>query len=181
MGAGSKLRKKIEEMRTYTELMLQLPEIKKRGKVGVFVRIYNCEDANLVIGQSFGSFGDRGCFQESNSSHEKARWLYLHPQAISTTESNGTMGAGGIRGRNYIIGVSGFDVPNYNSALAIVLLTCFEHEPHNGSVRVMREYAKRAHCETELDWLLEHIQTLPVKKKFLTSIADFFSKHFSRR
>ncbi|RJQ29027.1 hypothetical protein C4565_02760 [Candidatus Parcubacteria bacterium] len=174
MGTNLPLQEKIEEMRTYAELVLQIPQIKNKKTTGVYVRVYNRETTNLVIGETFGTFA-HGYLKESNSSHQKARWLYLHPHAISTTESNGEVDAGGIKGKNHIIGVSGFDVFNYNSALAILLLACFEHEPSNGSWHVMQEYAKRAQCETELNWLLEHMQALPIPSRFATVVTKFFS------
>jgi len=169
--ANNELREKIDEMRLYTELVLQLPQVKENGKAGVFVRIYTRESGDLLIGESFGSFGDQGFSDQSNSSHEKARWLYLNQKAVSTTESNGKVGAGGIRGKNHIIAVSELKSPNYNSALAILLLSCFEHEPNNGSWHLLQEYAKRAGCETELQEILEQIQTLPTQSRF----KKFFS------
>lgn len=176
MGVNSSLREKIEMMRAYITLILQMPQIKSMGKAGVFVRIYNRETADLIIGETFGMFNG-GRMEASDSTHQKARWLYLNPHSVSTTESNGVVEAGGIKGRKHIIGVSGLSHPAYNSALAILLLTCFELEPRNGTMHLMRDYAKRATCETELNEMLDfHIPQKGRFQKLLSVFTRIFTK-----
>ena|GEM_PF-3587901 len=158
MGQKKKFRQISERIKDLVTCTLEMEHVKDLKKIGVFIHVFDKKTGYLLIGKCFGLLNLDMSDEYSSISQKKAVWLYLHPWATSSLESNGEVPPGAISGRKYVVSVSAGLEPGDESALAILVLAELERKRKDFYRRNI--YIAKAQCKNELFDILDFLETV---------------------
>jgi hypothetical protein len=158
MGQKKKFKQISERIKDLITRTLEMEHVKDLKKIGVFIHVFDKKTGNLLIGKTFGLLTLDMCDEYSGISQKKAVWLYLHPWATSSLESNGEVPPGAISGRRHVVSVSAGLESGDESALAVLVLSELERKRKDFYRRNI--YIAKAECKNELFDILDFLETV---------------------